>query len=306
MRARRFDSRGSCRRHFGRRCRRRSRRDPDGRTARSRCRVPSPFAACHQHRARGHAGCGQLCQRRGRAVGRRQSDQPTQHHRCLAAGPVVGRRRARAGYGLLDRTAAPPGHTTFAKFTFCSGGTAANGGDFERASDPWVTFSPDGAAYQIAIAFNGLDLTNAVTVSKSTNGGATWSDPEGPDSRLGSSATRASRSTTRSRSRPTRSTRNYVYAGVGPARLAEQQVERRASRVSSTRRRSVGRSWFSRTTNGGASWETARMIADPGSHNQTIGNQIDVLPNGTLCSTCSRRSSSTKNAGGNRGVALRR
>jgi hypothetical protein len=63
--------------------------------------------------------------------------------------------------------------TTFAKFTFCSGGTAANGGDFERASDPWVTFSPNGAAYQIAIAFNGLDLTNAVTVSKSTNGGAT-------------------------------------------------------------------------------------------------------------------------------------
>src|SRR4029079_17338143 len=68
-------------------------------------------------------------------------------------------------------------NTTFARVTFCSGGTAANGGDFERASDPWVTFSPNGAAYQISIAFNGLDLTNSVTVSRSSSGGATWSDP---------------------------------------------------------------------------------------------------------------------------------
>src|SRR4029078_1822525 len=56
-------------------------------------------------------------------------------------------------------------NTTFARFTFCSGGTVANGGDFERASDPWVTFSPNGAAYQIAIALNCLHPTNVVTVN---------------------------------------------------------------------------------------------------------------------------------------------
>ena len=41
---------------------------------------------------------------------------------------------------------------TFAHFSTCSGGTPANGGDFDRASDPWVTFSPNGIAYQISLS----------------------------------------------------------------------------------------------------------------------------------------------------------
>ena len=40
--------------------------------------------------------------------------------------------------------------------------------------------------------------------------------------------------------------------------------------------------WFSRTTNGGASWEKARNIFDPGPNAQTIGSIIVVLPNGDL------------------------
>src|SRR4029450_3143484 len=64
---------------------------------------------------------------------------------------------------------------SFAPFTFCSGGKVANGGDFERASDPWVTFAPNGDAYQIALNFNGSDFDNAITVSKSVNGGRTRS-----------------------------------------------------------------------------------------------------------------------------------
>ena len=35
---------------------------------------------------------------------------------------------------------------------------------------------------------------------------------------------------------------------------------------------------FSRTTNGGTSWEPLRLIYTPGANNQTIGNQIVVLP----------------------------
>jgi hypothetical protein len=45
---------------------------------------------------------------------------------------------------------------------------------------------------------------------------------------------------------------------------------------------SRGPTWFSRTTNGGRSWESARIIYDPGEINQTIGNQIVVLPNGDV------------------------
>jgi hypothetical protein len=39
-----------------------------------------------------------------------------------------------------------------------------------------------------------------------------------------------------------------------------------------------GPAYFTRTTDGGDTWEEARSIYDPGRNNQTIGNQIAVLP----------------------------
>jgi hypothetical protein len=52
--------------------------------------------------------------------------------------------------GLLTAASHDGGGTwaySFAHFSSCSGGTPANGGNYERASDPWVTFSPNGDAY---------------------------------------------------------------------------------------------------------------------------------------------------------------
>jgi hypothetical protein len=44
-----------------------------------------------------------------------------------------------------------------------------------------------------------------------------------------------------------------------------------------------GPTWFARSTNNGASWEQARKIFAPkASRTQTIGNQVVVLPDGTL------------------------
>jgi len=43
-----------------------------------------------------------------------------------------------------------------------------------------------------------------------------------------------------------------------------------------------GPALLSRTTDGGATWEPARIIFDSGANQQTIGNQIVVLPDGTL------------------------
>ena len=48
-------------------------------------------------------------------------------------------------------------HST-APFSRCSGGTVANGGDYERASDPWVTVGLDGVTYQMALGFSGCLL----------------------------------------------------------------------------------------------------------------------------------------------------
>ena len=64
-----------------------------------------------------------------------------------------------------------------AKFSRCTGGTAANGGDFERATDPWVSFSPNGVPHQVALAINDSNVANAVLTSRSLDKGANWEDP---------------------------------------------------------------------------------------------------------------------------------
>ena len=86
--------------------------------------------------------------------------------------------------GLLTGYSFDGGRTwarTAATFSRCAGGNAANGGDYERASDPWVTFAPDGTAYQISLSFSGQDSqpgsSSAILVSRSTDGGRTWSVP---------------------------------------------------------------------------------------------------------------------------------
>lgn len=61
----------------------------------------------------------------------------------------------------------------------CAGGPVA---DTESASDPWVTFGPDGRAYVSAIAWKpGVgdqpDAVSALVVVSSSDGGATWNPP---------------------------------------------------------------------------------------------------------------------------------
>jgi len=167
--------------------------------------------------------------------------------------------------------------------TLCSGGSAANGGDFQRATDPWLSFSPNGHLYQFSLA---LDIEpppgrvggfgkNAMLVSKSTDGGLTWSDPitvirdENPRFLNDKNSITAD---------PTDS--NFVYAvwdrlrlGVGDVINPELVPGNLAFK---------GAAMFSRTTDGGQTWEPARVIYDPGAIAQTLGNQIVVLPNGTL------------------------
>src|SRR4051812_11490769 len=83
-------------------------------------------------------------------------------------------------HGLVASTSFDGGATwaeSWAHFSICAGGTVANGGDFQRASDPWVTFSPNGVVHQIALSFNDTNADNAILASRSTTGGASWSEP---------------------------------------------------------------------------------------------------------------------------------
>jgi hypothetical protein len=68
------------------------------------------------------------------------------------------------------------------KSSKCTGGTAANGGNYERASDPWIAISPNGTAYLMSLSVDtnpgGFGTSpNAMLVMRSTNSGKTWGNP---------------------------------------------------------------------------------------------------------------------------------
>ena len=150
---------------------------------------------------------------------------------------------------------------TQASFSHCTGGSAANGADYARASDPWVTIGPDGIAYQVAIAFNGTTFaagsSSAVLASRSTDGGRTWGAPKAliVD---GSAFFNDKESITADAQTP--GTAYAVWDRLAP--------------------NGHGPAYFSRTTDGGLTWEAARPIYDPGGRNQTLNNQIVVAPSG--------------------------
>ncbi|HKN38064.1 MAG TPA: sialidase family protein, partial [Acidimicrobiia bacterium] len=182
-------------------------------------------------------------------------------------------------HGLVAATTGDGVHwsRSFAHFSRCSGGTAANGGDYPRASDPWVDFAPNGDVYQTSLSVNLTNVTTAVLVSRSVDGGATWQEPV-TLRRDGSDAFKDKESPTAD---PTDPTGRSVYVvwdrleGVGlPAQGAA------ASPVPLLPAK--GPLWLARTLDGGATWEPGRPIYDPGPARQTIGNQVVVLPDGTL------------------------
>ncbi|MGH8828959.1 MAG: sialidase family protein [Jiangellaceae bacterium] len=164
------------------------------------------------------------------------------------------------------------------KSSLCTGGTAANGGDYERASDPWVVFSPDGTAYLMSLSVDdspeggGFGTSpNAMLAMRSTDGGVTWEDPvtlrrdESPNVLNDKNTMTAD---------PNDS--DFVYAVWD--RLVSPPGEAAPPRVFENSVAFRGPVLFARTTDGGDTWEPAREIFNPGTIAQTIGNQIVVLP----------------------------
>jgi hypothetical protein len=153
--------------------------------------------------------------------------------------------------------------TAMPTVAICAGGSAANGAHYERASDPWVTFAADGTAYLLSLSFSGAiqasGSSGAVLVLRSSDGGSSWGAP----------ATLISDGSAAFNDKGAISAdaidAHYVYAAWD--RLGANNT---------------GPTWFARTSDGGASWEAAHVIYDPGAGNQTIGNIPLSLPDGTL------------------------
>ena len=172
---------------------------------------------------------------------------------------------------------------------------------YDRSSDPWVTFAADGTAYFNSLAFfndrpDGGGGINAILVNRSTDGGKTWGPPQvlirDTDGRAFNDKNAMSADPNDAK---------YIYVvwdrlfdtllpaakkthGDAAADARDRRLARH-NRTAATARPSgwyVGPTWIARTIDGGASWEPAKKIFNPGVNAQTIGNQAVVLNDGTV------------------------
>ncbi len=232
---------------------------------------PSPFASCTFNAPGNPPGTLYV----NAEVEPRIATNPTNPHNLVAVWQQ-DRWSNGGAQGLVTGVSFDGGFTwarTFAHFSLCAGGTAANGGNYDRASDPWVTFGPQGDAYQISLSASADLFTSAILVSKSSSGGVFWSEPitlARDDSFFHFNDKESITAD------PT--DHNLVYAVWDRSRFPSDNADFNALHSAAFR----GDIIFSRTTNAGASWEPARGILVPNNNEFTIGNQIVVLPDGTL------------------------
>ena len=149
-------------------------------------------------------------------------------------------------------------------FSRCGGGTFINGGDYARISNPWVSYAPDGTVHAIGLASNGVLFTagsaNAIVASRSLDDGLTWSNPIALIRDGGGFF----------------NDKDAITADPIDADLVYAVWDRLVAGDNG------GPAYFARSLDGGANWEPARPIYDPGPTSQTISNVVVVLPTGTL------------------------
>jgi len=136
--------------------------------------------------------------------------------------------------------------------------TTCAGGQFLIAGDVWLSFAPDGILYGIAVSENALSSL-LPEVLKSTDGGLHWAASVPP----GSSNVDPPADHPSVTADPTNA--SLVYAIWNGTKSPHSSA-----------------AVFSRTTDGGSTWEPPRAIVETPSQSFIQFSQIFVLPNGTL------------------------
>ena len=184
------------------------------------------------------------------------------------------------------------GGATWQLLTF-PGVTDCTGGEFDRASDPWLSFAPNGDLHVMHLVLDIVTLPdkpggfgpNGMMVQKiladafddGTIDQSEISDPiliafedNGEDLHDKNSLT----------ADPTDS--NFVYAVWDFLDLPAGAAINPDRGTFGGGLGFKGAALFSRTTDGGQTWSEPKVLYNPGGVNQTIGNQIVVLPDGTV------------------------
>ena len=167
------------------------------------------------------------------------------------------------------------GGATWAQSIFpddmCASGTPSSLSFYQRSSDPWVSFGPDGKAYASALSFDGSDNKNTVPVGTSTDGGKTWANVQPIP---GSTFTSIDQSTDKNST-----TADPVHAGTAYT-VWDTLFTPTGHNPDDNPHPSAytGPAYFSKTTDGGVIWSQAQVIINTAERQQTIGNIIVVDP----------------------------
>jgi hypothetical protein len=181
-------------------------------------------------------------------------------------------------HGLIAGFSSDSGKTwseTPLPFDACAPGTPADL-QYQRASDPWVSFGPDGTAYAVSISFNNTNNNNAVAVATSTDGGKTWGNAHAiiVDNEPNFQFFNDKESVTA----------DPVKVGTAYVVWDRLQTPNGNPDADLHTRAFKGPAYFAKTTDGGNTWSTPQAVVSfTASNQQTIANQIVVDPrNDTL------------------------
>jgi hypothetical protein len=141
--------------------------------------------------------------------------------------------------------------------------TCAGGLDYTRASDPWISFGPDGTAYATGLSVDPPTGRSAIAAAVSTDGGSTWQDVHVLIAETNPKILNDKETVTA----------DPVHAGVAYAIWDRSNVGRPDNQPT----------YFSRTTDFGKTWSKAKRITSNARHQGSLGEVIVVDPrNDTL------------------------
>ena len=154
--------------------------------------------------------------------------------------------------------------------------TVCTGGKYDRATDPWLSFSPNGVLHAMSLVTDADPPAgfgdNGMAYNRSRDGGRTWEPAilliEDTDPRFLNDKNSITADPNDSR---------FVYAVWGRI----QDAAAATNLLAAENRPGLGFKgpiYFARTTNGGNSWEPARKIWESGANKQSLASQIAVLP----------------------------